>query len=173
MSLSLFATIPKLNGTNYASWKDHVTAFLYTQDLGSILEPAPAVASATASASASDADKGSNPAESLFSGLSKTAQMQSDAKAYGLIFFLVKDACRGPLNALATKLGRQAWEVLQKEYKRDSPSTCMSLRKKFYSISHDSSTSVKTFIKAVLSIFSASPLLHGRSQQASYCMQLS
>ncbi|KAF7439665.1 hypothetical protein PC9H_000001 [Pleurotus ostreatus] len=78
---------PKLDGTNYASWKDHVTAFFYAQDLGSILEPAPPVAGAAASASASDADKGPNPAESLFSGLSKTAQMQSDTKAYGLIFF--------------------------------------------------------------------------------------
>ncbi|KAG9217596.1 hypothetical protein CCMSSC00406_0010113 [Pleurotus cornucopiae] len=93
MSLSLLATIPKLNGTNYASWKDHVTAFLYTQDLGSILEPAPAFVGATASSTATGADKGPNPAESLFSGLSKTAQAQSDAKAYGFIFFLVEDAC--------------------------------------------------------------------------------
>lgn len=152
MSLLLLATIPKLNGTNYASWKDHVTAFLYTQDLGSILEPAPAFVGATASSTATGADKGPNPAESMFSGLSKTAQAQSDAKAYGFIFFLVEDACRGPLNALATKSGRQAWEILRKEYEKDSPSMCMSLRQKFYSILHDSSTSVNTFIEAVLSI---------------------
>ncbi|KAG5220922.1 HIT domain protein [Salix suchowensis] len=61
MSLSLLATIPKLNGTNYASWKNHVTAFLHTQDLGSILEaalPLWCYSLVTASATASDADKG-------------------------------------------------------------------------------------------------------------------
>ncbi len=111
------------------------------------------------------ADKGPNPAESLFSGLSKTAQVQSDAKAYGFIFFLVNDTCRGPLNALAIKSGRQAWEVLRKEYEKDSPSMCMSLCQKFYSISHDSSTPVNTFIEAVLSITRLRAINHAPSDE--------
>ncbi|THH14841.1 hypothetical protein EUX98_g9554 [Antrodiella citrinella] len=133
-------SITHLNGSNYHSWKDELTALLLFKDLWDVVdEPVPAetpspspaaTAAATATATAADVKK--------------------DQKAWAIILFHVEKDLREPIAALRS--GRAAWKFLKETYQKDTPTTRMSLRSQFYSLSHDPSAGVAKFIADLSSI---------------------
>ena len=79
-----------------------------------------------------------------------TANLKRDKKAYAHIWFLVEPNCRDVI--IEVKSGREAWAALQAEHEKDTPSTRMNLRQRFYALSHDPATGVMPFINEVLAI---------------------
>ena len=125
MSNTILTSIPKLNGKNYSLWKEAFEAFLMMEDLSGVLSGPPN---------------------------SKAKSLKDDAKVYGFLFYSVEPNCRTPLSELAVKSGHSGWISLKNIYEKDSPSIRMSLRRQFFSVTHDPSRDVSTFIDSVLSI---------------------
>lgn len=124
---SIQASIEKLTASNYHTWSREVQSFLSLEEVWDVVDPddtAPTTAAAH----------------------------KRDAKAYAHIWFLVAPEFRDPLTDLSAISGRAAWAALKTEHEKDNPSTRMALRQQFYSLRHNTATSVTAFISAVLSI---------------------
>lgn len=125
MSNTILTSIPKLNGKNYSLWKEAFEAFLMMEDLSGVLAGPPN---------------------------SKAKSLKDDAKVYRFLFYTVEPNCCTPLSELAVKSGHSGWISLKNIYKKDSPSIQMSLHRQFFSVTHNPSCDVSTFIDFVLSI---------------------
>ena len=76
--------------------------------------------------------------------------LKRDKKAYVHIWFLVEPNCRDMI--VEVKSGREAWAALKAEHKKDTPSTRMNLRQRFYALSHNPATGIMPFVNKVLTI---------------------
>src|SRR5882762_1385617 len=79
-----------------------------------------------------------------------TANLKCNQKAYTHIWFLVEPNCRDSI--VDIKSGRDAWAALKAEHEKDTPSTRMNLRQRFYALSHDPVVGVMPFVNDVLTV---------------------
>jgi hypothetical protein len=62
----------------------------------------------------------------------------------------VEPNCRDAI--VEVKSGREAWAALKAEHEKDTPSTRMNLRQRFYALSHDPAAGVMPFVNEVLTV---------------------
>jgi hypothetical protein len=122
---TILASIAKLDGQNWHTWSKETEAYLTMEDLWDIVDPDDAIPTAAAA-------------------------LKRDKKAYAHIWFLVDSNSRDSIIEL--KSGREAWAALKAEHEKDTPSTRMNLRQRFYSLSHDPAVGVMPFVNDVLSV---------------------
>jgi hypothetical protein len=125
---AILATLPKLNGSNWFEWKKEAETFLMLAGLDGVVD-----------------------AEEVPTGGKAEAEWNNkDRKTYAHLFFLIEPNYRAPI--VEVKSGRKAWKKLVSEYEKDTVTTRMGLRQRFYSITHDPAVTISVFIEAVLSI---------------------
>ena len=73
-----------------------------------------------------------------------------DQKVYAVIWFLVDPNHRSPI--VTTTSRKEVWAKLVAEYQKDSATNQLLLHQQFYSITHDPTVPVSTFIDDVSSI---------------------
>ena len=122
---TILASIAKLDGQNWHTWSKETESYLTMEDLWDIVDPADAIPTAAAA-------------------------LKRDKKAYAHIWFLVEPNSRDAIVEL--KSGREAWAALKTEHEKDTPSTRMNLRQRFYSLSHDPGLGVMPFVNDVLTV---------------------
>lgn len=124
-----------LSADNYKSWSEEVMAYTMSKAHGDYL-----------------LWQVIDPAESLpVAAKEKKKWDQANLMAYGIIFGLIHADHRGPLTDLdaCSKTGRAAWAALRIKHQSSSRSHRISLRKLFYSLSHDLALGVEPFISAI------------------------
>jgi hypothetical protein len=122
---TFLASITKLNGQNWHSWSKEMETYLTMEEFWELIDPAEAAPTSA-------------------------ANLKRDKKAYAHIWFLVEPNCRDVI--IEVKSGREAWAALQAEHEKDTPSTRMNLRQRFYALSHDPATGVMPFVNEVLAV---------------------
>lgn len=73
-----------------------------------------------------------------------------DRKAYATLFFLIEPNYRAPILELDS--GREAFKKLVSEYEKDTSTTRMLLRQRFYTLEHDPHERIGVYIDAVFNI---------------------
>lgn len=73
-----------------------------------------------------------------------------DKKAYAHVYFLIEPDSRAVI--AETQSGHAAWGLLEAEFQKDSPSTRMGLRQQFYSLTHNPTSGVMSFINSITSL---------------------
>jgi len=124
-SKTILASIAKLNGQNWHTWSKETESYLTMEDFWELVDPLEAIPTAAAA-------------------------LKRDKKAYAHIWFLVEPDFRDTI--VEIKSGREAWAALNAEHEKDTPSTRMNLRQRFYSLSHDPTIGVIPFTNQVLAV---------------------
>ncbi|KAF7979224.1 hypothetical protein HWV62_43180 [Athelia sp. TMB] len=121
----LLATIAKLNNTNWHTWSKEAQSYMILEELWDTIDP-------------------SNTAPTAATALGR------DKKAYAHIYFLIEPDSRAVI--AETQSGHAAWGLLKAEFQKDSPSTRMSLRHQFYSLTHNPTSGVMSFVNSINSL---------------------
>jgi hypothetical protein len=127
--LSLFNSIPKFDGTNWVSFKKDVEVYFKLEGNWGIISGS--------TTRPSNAEKGED-----WDTLNE--------RGYSLLYFLILPEFRSLIIDEAT--GATAWAALKAEFEKDASATRLSLRNQFYSVRHDPTKPVSTFIESVQSI---------------------
>ena len=118
--------LPKLTGDNWYEWKKEVETYFMLIGCGGHI-------------------KSEKP------GGTKASEWDAlDQKVYAIIWFLVDANHRSPI--VTTTSGKEAWAALVAEYQKDSSTNRLLLHQQFFSVTHDPSLPVSTFLEDVFSI---------------------
>ncbi|THU77600.1 hypothetical protein K435DRAFT_877642 [Dendrothele bispora CBS 962.96] len=122
--------VPTLVGdSNYEEWRLKAKAFLITQKLWKSVSPDETIPT---------------------NHQARQKWEERDETAFGELFLLVNDEIQGMIADLPQESGRAIWQFLATKYAiQNTPISRQSLRTAFYSLSHDPTLPVDTFISQV------------------------